>query len=177
MAKLLNIMLFLWVFAAPGSVMGQQTVNLRPLWVKPQVEVYFGAYRLLFTIRDIEKAMQLLPPSDQARYGNTAGLDTNETYSIELLPGRHLEYRNRLQDVMQNAVGAFLLFRGHAAIETGRRKKIYKINVDIGQPVDMDGYSTVTITVYDPRNHNMIFAGTMNAEMYYKDLGLDAGSF
>jgi hypothetical protein len=161
----------------PFKGAAQQTITLKRLWVQPQVEVHFGPYRLWFTIKDIEKAMQLLPPSGQAKYGNTAALDTNREYIIELLSGRHLEYRNPLQDIMQNAVGAFLLFRGHAYIETGKRKKLHTILVDIGPVVDMDGYSTVPITVYDPHNHNMIFSGVMNSEMYYKDLGLDAGSF
>ncbi|MDR3681377.1 MAG: hypothetical protein P4L41_15530 [Flavipsychrobacter sp.] len=173
MAKLLKTAFVVLLLTGATYSMAQQTIALRKLWVKPQVVVQFGAYRIWFTIKDIEKAMSLLTESDQAKYGITAALDTNREYAIELLPGRHLEYRYPLQDIMQNAVGAFLLYRGHAYIETGRHKKIHSISMNIGPPVDMDGYLTVAITVYDPKTNAMIFSGIMNAEMYYKDLGLD----
>jgi|GEM_PF-743132 len=173
MAKLFKTALVILLIVASARSWAQQTITLKRLWVEPQVTVVFGEYRLLFTIKDIEKAMQLLPFSDQAVYGASAALDTNRAYTIELLPGRKTEYRFPLQGIMQNAVGGFLLFRGHAAIIKGRHKKLHSIDIKLGPPVEMDGYRTVSVTVYDPKDGAMIFAGVMNAEMYYKDLGLD----
>ncbi len=173
MAKLFRTALVILLIAAPASSRAQQTITLKKLWIEPQVTVLFGDYRLLFTIKDIEKAMQLLPTSDQALYGASAALDKNRTYTIELLPGRRTEYRFPLQGIMQNAVGGFLLYRGHAAVMKGRHKELRSIDIKFGPPVDMDGYSTVSVTAYDPKDGAMIFSGVMNAEMYYKDLGLD----
>lgn len=166
LAFVLSIMLSL-----PATA--QQQVQLRTMWSVPQVHVIFGSYDIYFTIADINKAMKFMPALLQHQYGTTSGLDTNGYYVVELLPGRSMEYQNTLQSLIQNGVGAYLLLSGHAAIKTGKHRKLHNILADIGPARDMGEYLQVPVHIYDPRNNHMIFSGVMADTMYKKDIGFD----
>ena len=139
-----SVSLLLFALIISGTTQAQRTIQLRNLWTRPQVHVLFQGYSISFTIKDIDKALQLLAETGDTTYGTTCGLDTSGDYVVELFPGLKMEYRKPLQILMQKAVGAFLISAGHAYI-----------------------------IFTDPNNDNMIFAGMMAADMYRKDLGID----
>jgi hypothetical protein len=149
----------------------QHTVHLRTLWEKPQVHVLFEGYTLSFSIKDIDKALLLLAESGDTTFGVSSRLDTNIHHNIELYPGSRMQYNNRLQPLMQNGVGAFLLAAGHAGIISKKRKKLKEITIDIGDLAP--GEDVVVVTAFDPKNKKMIFWGKMKADLYNKDLGID----
>jgi len=151
----------------------QQTVTLKKLWSRPQVRLIFGEYNLYFTIKDIDKAMGFLPDLEKEMYGDSSGLDTNMRYVTELRPGPNMEYRNDLQPLLQNAVGAFLLISGHAIIETNNGRRIKNVEVHIGEARDVNGFYMVPVTIYEPGTQSIIFSGKMDTELYRKDLGVD----
>src|SRR5262249_52779406 len=102
-------------------------------------------------------------------YGDSSGLDTAKDYIVELYPGLEHQYRSRLQPMMQQAIGAFLLLAGHAVIESPRHKKLTAITADIKTDETDEAY----VVFYDPRNHTLLFSGRMPVDMYNKDLGID----
>lgn len=168
MKKMLLLLVALVLhYAAPA----QRNVPLRTLWTRPQVHVLFGGYTLSFTIKDIDKALELLSQTGNHTYGSSCGLDTAGNYYIELYAGNKTQYRNRMQEVMQKAVGAFLLTAGRAYIVNAKRRNVPVIISDI-QPVikDMDH---AFVSFYDPKKNNMLFYGDLPVVMYKMDLGLD----
>jgi len=154
-------------------VAAQQTIHLRTLWTKPEIKLFFRDYIIYFRIKDINKAMQFLPDEDKKIYGTTSGLDTNKIYVVELEQGINVEYMNDIQPLLQKAVGAYLLFSGHAAVETKKHKKVKTIEVNVGPAQDYDGFFRVPVTIYDPKTGKMIFSGLMDSDMYKKDIGFD----
>ena len=167
--KSMSLLLFAFILSA--SAFGQRTIQLRNLWIRPQVHVLFQGYSISFTIKDIDKALQLLAETGDATYGTSCGLDTAGDYVVELFPGLKMEYRNSLQILMQKAVGAFLISAGHAYIESPRHKIVRAVVSDI-RPVSR-GVDDAYIIFTDPNNDNTIFTGMMAADMYHKDLGID----
>ncbi len=151
------------------QVWAQRTVPLHRLWTPPQVHVHFNGYVLSFRIKDINRSMELLLETGDSTLGPTSGLDTAATYHIELY-ARRQQYTNKLQPLMQNMIGTFLLTAGQAEVRHGR-KKLSDIIMDI-QAASYDDNHTY-IRFYDPQNHQLIFAGSMAADMYRRDLGLD----
>ncbi len=135
------------------------------------MHVLFEGYTVSFTIKDINKALELLSETGDTTYGATSSLDTAKDHFLELYRGTRQEYRNRLQPLMQRGVGAFLLTAGRAYIETPKHKKVTDIIVDI-QPI-ITGTDKVMIFFYDAKTKALLFSGTMSADMYNKDLGID----
>ncbi|HXS37232.1 MAG TPA: hypothetical protein VN721_11065 [Flavipsychrobacter sp.] len=165
---------FLILIIASFSSAAQQKIKLRPLWHEPQVHIIFGNYDIYYTIKDINEAMKLLPNSDRALWGDSCGLDTNATYNIELLARRGNEYKNKLQPLLQEEVGAFLLLKGHALVQTHKHKNLRTLIANVGPIMDMgNGKSTCGVTFYDPRNQEMVFSGDMSANMSNMDLDIE----
>ncbi len=166
-----GLLLLLFAFILPVSLIAQRTTQMRNIWTRPQVHVLFQGYTLSFTIHDINKALALLAETGDSTYGTSCGLDTSGDYIVELYPGLRMEYRKPLQAVLQKGVGAFLLLAGHAYIEDKRHKPVRSVISDIKPP--SRGVDDAYILFTDPKNDNPLFAGQMAAEMYNKDLGLD----
>ncbi len=166
-----SVSLLLFALIISGTTQAQRTIQLRNLWTRPQVHVLFQGYSISFTIKDIDKALQLLAETGDTTYGTTCGLDTSGDYVVELFPGLKMEYRKPLQILMQKAVGAFLISAGHAYIENPKHKIVRAVVSDI-KPIS-PGADDAYIIFTDPNNDNMIFAGMMAADMYRKDLGID----
>ena len=167
-----SITLFLAACILSYSTFAQHTVQLRNLWAKPQVHVLFDGYIISFTVKDIDRAMVLLAETGDSSYGVSSGLDPSVIYRTELYPDLRMEYRSKLQPLLQKGIGAFLLTAGHAEIKRGKRKMLKEITIDIGQLTA--GESDVIVRVYDPNNNNkIIFSGKMRADLYNKDLGID----
>ena len=163
--------LFLSAFTLSFSSFAQHPIQMSNLWMKPQVHVLFNGYTVSFTIKDINKALALLAETGDTIYGTTSGLDTAGNYFVELYPGLHQEYINKLQPLLQKGVGTFLLTARHAYIENSRHKKVSVILSDI-QPL-IEGEDITTVKFYDPENNKLIFEGVLDAAMYNKDLGID----
>ncbi len=165
------ISLLLSAFALTFSSFAQRTIQMKNLWVTPQVHVVFQGYTLSFTIKDINRALELLLEAGDTTFGTSSGLDTAKNYIIELYPGLRQEYHNHLQYLMQKGIGAFLLDAGHAIIENPRHKKVKNIETDI-KPL-LPGVEVTNVKFYDPVKGFLIFEGMMEAGMYNKDLGID----
>jgi hypothetical protein len=166
-----RIALLLFTFIVSASVFGQRTIQMRNIWTRPQVYVFFEGYTIAFTIKDIDKALQLLYETGDTTFGTSCGLDTAKTYTVDLFPGLKMEYRNRLQFILQRGVGAFLLTSGRAYIENAKHKPVRSVICDL-KPLPQ-GAEHAYIIFTDPRTDNMLFAGAMAADVYNKDLGLD----
>jgi len=149
----------------------QRSVPLQNLWAKPQVHVRFEGYTLSFKIKDIDRALILLAETGDSSYGIRSRLDTNGNYQIDLYPGLSAEYRNKIQPLMQRGVGAFLLLAGHAEVRNARNKKLSEVIADI-QDKEGDEHD-LAIKFYDPKNNHLLFFGSMSAELYNKDLGIE----
>jgi hypothetical protein len=165
------ISLFLLACMLSLSVHAQQIIQLRNLWAEPQVHVLFNGYRISFTVRDINKTLQLLAETGDSAYGVKSSLDSSKQYYSELFAGYRTEYHNTLQPLMQKGVGAFLLYKGMATIENTRKKKIKKVTMDM-QPL-IGGVKVADLKFYDPDKGTMIFNGQMPDIMKNADLGLD----
>lgn len=165
-SKLLLLLLF---FAYPAQA--QRTVNLRNMWTVPKVKVVFQGYTILFSVKDIDKTLGFLAEGGDTSYGTLSNLDTSQYYSCELYANNHLQYRNDLQPLLQNGVGAFLLLSGHAAVFNKRYKRIMKVTATISEAAYNEPY--VLITFYDPKNHKILFYGKMRTDIYNRDLGID----
>jgi hypothetical protein len=170
--RILLATVIVWVtLSYPCAARAQRTMRLRNLWTKPQVHVLFEGYTVSFTIKDINKALELLSETGDTTFGTTSRLDTAKEHFLELYRGTRQEYRNRLQPLMQRGVGPFLLTAGRAYIENTKHKKVTDIIVDI-QPI-IPGTDQVMILFYDPKTKSLLFSGMMQADMYKKDLGID----
>ncbi len=165
-----RIFLFLLAFTVSYCSLAQHTVALRNLWQKPQVHVQFNDYTISFSIKDINRSLQLLSGLGDFTYGTTSGLDTALDYPMELYMGK-MQYKTRLQELLHNEVAAFLLTAGHAEVRNKKQKLLKEINVEVTIP--SIGEDATVVTAYDPKNNKMIFWGTMKADMYHQDLGID----
>jgi hypothetical protein len=154
-----------------SAIFAQRNIKLVNLWAKPEVHVLFKGYKVSFTIKDINRALELLAESGPSVYGKTSHLDTLSHHYCELYPGLVTEYTSYLQPLMQKGVGVFLLLAGHAKIVSPRHRKVREIIGDI-DPVKRDD-SIAFVHFYDPRNNRMLFSGTMKVDMYNKDLGIN----
>lgn len=166
-----SIAALLFAFIISVHAYAQRTVAMRNLWTEPRVHVIFGGYTVSFTIKDINRALELLAETGDTTYGRSSGLDTGSNYNIELYPGTKAEYHRILEPMIQKGVGAFLLSAGHAYIEDKKHKVVSSVVMDI-QPLS-PGADDAYILFYDPRNNNMLFSGTMAADMYNKDMGIN----
>ena len=163
--------LLLFALILPVLVSAQRTIAMRNIWTRPQVHVLFQGYTLSFTIKDIDKALLLLAETGDSTFGTACGLDTTGDYVIELFPGLRMEYRKPLQAIMQKGVGAFLLEAGRSYIEDQKHRPVRSVISDVKPP--SRGVNDAYILFTDPRNDNPLFCGSMSADMYHKDLGLD----
>ena len=165
------ISLLLSAFVVAFSSFAQRTIQLRTLWEPPQVHVLFQGYTLSFTIKDINRAVELLVEAGDTTFGTTSGLDTARNYVIELYPGLRQQYHSRIEFLMQKGLGAFLLDAGHAIIENPKHKKIKNIESDM-KPL-IPGEVVTNVKFYDPVKGFLIFEGTIETSLYNKDLGID----
>lgn len=167
-----RIALILTMVFASAHTYAQHTVEIRNMWDEPtKVHVNFGEYTIAFSIADIKKALSLLAETGETSYGDGAFLDTTKSYYIELYPGYNTEYHNRLQPIIQKAVGAYLLTVGRAVIENPKKKKLKGLIVDI-QPMP-EGENITDVKFYDVNSNKLVFNGQMVMEMYNKDLGIE----
>lgn len=164
-------LLILLVLILNSSCFGQQTIKLCNLWAKPQVHVKFGEYLLSFKIKDVDKALFLMATTGDSSYGLSSHLDESQEYLIALYPGLDMQYRDRLQRLMQRGVGVFLLLAGHAEIRKGKKKVIYEILADMSPMRNDEKYTYVNF--FDPKTNAILFSGRMNKAMYNQDLGID----
>ena len=166
-----RLSLFFIVFLLSYSVFAQRTIQMRNIWTRPQVHVLFEGYTLSFTIRDIDRALLLLAETGDTSFGLVSGLDTGKDYYCELYSGTRMEYRNPMQNLLQNGVGAFLLTAGRAYIENPKHRHIQAVTADLN--VFPGGVEHAFILFYDPKNNKRLFTGQMAANMYNKDVGID----
>ncbi len=155
----------------PFYSFSQHTVQLQNLWAEPQVHVLFQGYTISFTIRDINRALELLAETGDSTYGTASKLDTAKQYFIELYSGFNTEYHSALQPLIQKGIGTFLLTAGHAVVENSRHKKLKAIMVDLDKRVG--GENIADVKFYDPNTDKLLFSGQMAADMYNKDMGID----
>ena len=149
----------------------QKTVILKNLWARPQMHIMFNGYTVSFTIRDINRALELLNETGDYSFGTTCKLDTGGNFYIELLDGTKTNYPNPLQPLIQYGVGCFLFTKGKVEVINLKHKRITSVIIDI-EDVNM-GENFAYIHVYDPKNQKQIFSGKMAVELYYKDMGID----
>lgn len=166
-----QFLLLFAVFILPLSSFSQKTVELRNLWAQPQVHILFEGYTISFTIRDIDRALELLSERGINTYGNTSGLDTTRQHHVELYPGFRQQYRSNLQVMMQNGAGSFLLSKGRAVIRNPKRKKLKAVIMDVNPFIE--GEHTTVVKFYDPANNNLLFTGQLAASIQNADLGID----
>lgn len=151
-----------------ADCMGQRPVKLNNLWATPEVHVLFAGYKLSFTIKNMNRTLELMNQIGDNTWGTQTELDTLREYTIELY-GSHPQYRNRLQTMMQHCIATFLLSAGQAEVRY-KRRRLRTVLMDI-QPIGPDG-NTVRILFYDPKNNHMLYSGTMPVGMYKQDIGL-----
>ena len=166
-----QLLLLLLAFILSYTSFAQRTIQMRNIWTRPQVHVLFQGYTLSFTIKDINRAMELLQETADTSFGKSCGLDTAGNYVLEFFPGFRQEYHSTLLRLMQAGVGAFLLSHGLAYIENDRHKKVPAIITDM-KPL-MEGVEITAVKFYDPKTKTMLFDGLLKAGMYNKDLGID----
>ena len=146
-------------------------MTLRNLWTRPQVVVTFNGYTVMFTIRDIDRALELMNEIGEYKYGTKSGLDTSKTYPIDLYEGTKSVYTNDIQPLLKDGVGPFLISIGHANVLNPKHKPLKTIDVDIeGSEFSAE---FVFINAYDPQTHKLLFSGKMKTAMYNKDMGID----
>jgi len=164
-------MVCIWFcIAANHAVLAQHTIKMRHLWIRPQVHVHFNHYTVSFTIKDINKAIKVMNDTGDSTYGVTSGLDTLMDYQSWLNRDHPPGYLVKLDDLLQNGVGVYLILSGHAEIRNKHHRKRKTIITDISVP----GYGDpkVKVEFFDTKKNRMIFSGTMNVELYGKDLGI-----
>lgn len=149
----------------------QRTVELRNLWAEPHVHVKFNDYTVSFTVKDINRALQLLAETGNSPFDTTSHLEPDKDYTIELYAGYNTQYHNPLQPILQKGVGAFLLLRGHAVIENPRHKEQKAITMDIAPLVEGEDFADVKF--YDIHSGKLLFSAQLPADMYNMDLGID----
>lgn len=136
----------------------------------PRIHVQFQGYTLSFTIKDIDKSLSLLAESGDSLYAITSGLDSAVDKTIDLYPGSQVQFQNKLQPLMQNVVGAFLLMAGHAYIQDKKHRKMTEILADVQST---HGGDEIYVLFFDPRNNKLLFSGSIPADLYNRDLGID----
>ena len=166
-----RFVIFITALILPFCSFSQRTVQLQNLWQEPQVHVFFEGYTVSFTIRDINRALELLAETGDSTYGVMSKLDTAKQYTIELYPGFNTEYHNALQPLLQKGVGVFLLSIGHAVIENRKHKNLKSIVVDIDKPVGIE--NLLIVKCYDSNTGKLLFSGQMAGDLYGKDMGID----
>lgn len=166
-----HVTIFLLLIFPGFTLVAQRPIPLRNLWERPQVHVQYQQYTISFTIKDIDRALQLMNESGDSSLGTSCGLDTAGNYLVELYPGLRQEYHSRLQMILQQGIGAFLLSAGHAVVVTDRRKKLKAI-VDDKSP-EMDGLEQTAAKFFDPETDALIFEGVMLRVLVNRDLGID----
>lgn len=162
---------FLATFIVVLSAHAQKEIQIRNLWTTPQVHVLFDGYNIAFSIRDINRALELLSENGVTTFGSTSGLDTANMYLIDLYAGYSQEFHDNLAPMIQLGVGAFLLSKGRAVVWKGKRKKLKKITMDI-QPL-IEGENETDVKFYDPRSGKLIFNGRLPEAIKNADLGID----
>ena len=167
--KLLSVVVGVMLLSRSGFA--QRDIAIRQLWIRPQISVTFNGYQLLFTIRDINRAIELLNEGNDYTYGTKCDLDTSKSYSLELYNDLHTEYKSDLQPLLQNGVGAFLLSKGLAVIYNQKHKKLKNILMEIED--SENGESTVYLHFFDPKKHQLLFTGKVSMDLYGKDMGID----
>ena len=167
-------LLLILVILSGGQVFCQKTVPIRNLWTQPQVHISFKEYTVSFSIRDIDRALELLVATGDYTFGTKSNLDTTKNYSIELFNDLHTEYKSDIQPLIQNCMGTFLLTKGLAVVTTpkGKKQKVLKSMLMDFEDVDT-GETSVYIHFYDPENHHLLFTGKMPVNMYNQDMGID----
>lgn len=166
-----RLLLFFVLLVLSHSIFAQRTIQMRNIWTRPTVHVFFEGYTISFTVKDINRALVLLAETGNTSFGLTSGLDTAKDYYCELYSGVRMEYRNALQNLLQNGVGAFLLLSGHAFIENPKHRQMQTVIADIKE--FPRGVTSAFIIFTDPRDGKRVFTGRMIAEMYNKDLGIE----
>ncbi len=164
---------FLLLVIVSFSCFAQHPVKLVRLWKKPEVHLLYREYHIFFTIKDINTTMKYLHEINPDLYDSTSHLDPAQLYSVELVDGRDMEYMKRLQALLQNEVAAYLLYKGHAYIETSEHKKVSKIIANAGPVENHGGILVVMIHFYDAKTNKELFAGLMNAELQHRYLELE----
>lgn len=162
---------FLATLFLPLCCFPQRTIQMRNLWAEPQVHILYREYKISFKIRDIDRALQLLAETGDSSYGLVSGLDTGLHHITELYPSLNIQYKNRLQPLMQTGVGVFLLMSGHAEVRKGKRKKIPALIMNLRPVRKDDDFAYVTFA--DPKTNTLIFSGRMNVALYGADLGIE----
>ncbi len=153
------------------SSFAQKTIQVRNIWAEPQIHVLFQGYTVSFSIKDINRTLELLSERGIIAYGKTSLLDTLQQYHLELYPGFRQEYRSDLQRTMQLGVGAFLLSKGRAVIRNPKGKKLKSFVMDTAPFIE--GEYVTAVKFYDPANDHMIFSGQLAKSMLNADLGID----
>jgi len=165
------LLLICLVIQSADCCLAQQLIKLCNLWAKPQVHVEFGDYHLSFKIKDIDKALLLMAATGDSSFGLTSHLDESTDYSLVLYPSLDIEYRNRLQPLMQRGVGVFLLLAGHAEVRKGKKKILHEIIADMNKVSNDARYTYVNF--FDPKTNTILFFGKMNTAIINQDLGID----
>lgn len=153
------------------TVFAQRIVKMRTMWDRPQVHVHFEGYTVSFRVQDINKALGMLYETGVKKYGTNCMLDTAGTYPLQLNRDLRLQYRSGIEPIMHKAIGAYLITAGRAYIQNRRGKRIAELEMDI-QPLILET-NEVFIMFYDKKTKKLVFAGSMPADMYNKDMGLD----
>ena len=166
-----KLLLFLLVSISCFPALAQKTVEMKNLWARPQVHVMFEGYSVSFTIRDINRALELMRETGDSTFGSDCKLDTAGNFFVDLLSGNHMEYHNSLQILMQQGVGAYLLSMGHGYIENPKHKRVTAVTMNIIPPAADE--PVAYLVFYDPKTGDRVFTGSMKVAMYNKDLGID----
>lgn len=162
------------VFFSSGVCFAQKEIKIRNLWIRPQVHVKFNEYTLSFSIRDINRALELLNEMDVYDYGTHIDLDTTGNYQIELLDDNHTQYKDALQPLIQNGVGVFLLTKGLTVVKNSTQKRAHPLKTILMDYEDIaEGSDVVFMHFYDPATHKLLFSGKMKVDLYNKDMGID----
>lgn len=165
--SVLLVATFIW----PHHLYAQKEVPLHRLWHKPGVTVIFNGYSLSFSIKNINKALNILKSVGDSTYGTDSKLDTNKTYTYWLTDYPPEVYHDMNEPMIQKGIGALILSSGWVEVRNRKGKKLKSIIVDISTPIY--GQQMVHVSCYDPENNAKIFSGLMNVDLYGKDIGID----
>jgi hypothetical protein len=150
----------------------QKTIEMRTLWQKPQVHVIYGDYVISFTIKDIDKTLRLLAESGDNRFPTACGLDTGTDHTVQLLADvTRQEYRSNLQILLQDGVGCFLIYSGHAFIQNKKHKPVRSILADEQPPIG--DVKETYLEFYNAKTNERLFSGRIFYELHGRDLGID----
>src|SRR4051812_41385820 len=96
-----RIFLLFTFFISSFCSFAQRSVQIKNLWAEPQVHVLFGDYKISFTIRDINRALQLMAAAGDSTYGISCRLDSTKEYTVELFAGYRTQYHTSIQPILQ----------------------------------------------------------------------------